>query len=182
MPLHIVDTAGLRESDDVIEQEGIRRAHSAIKQADVVLQVMDIQTDSPAEVSSSLNFSADIPMVQIFNKIDIESHQFEPIDDAVYVSAKTGEGFDQLIQTLKDIAGFQSDAANTLGARTRHLNALDLAKTHIDIAYQYLTTTREGELMAEELRIAQEHLNSITGEFSSDDLLGKIFGSFCIGK
>ncbi len=183
LPLHIVDTAGLRDSEDVIEQEGIRRARSAIQQADLVMQVLDVNDDSLQE---PLAIDESIPRLTIYNKIDLNTFDHEATDDdsdnTIYLSAKTAEGIDGLIQKLKEIAGYQSDAANTLGARTRHLTALNNAKRHIDIAFKHLTTTREGELMAEELRIAQDQLNLITGEFSSDDLLGKIFGSFCIGK
>ena len=179
LPLHIVDTAGLRESDDVIEQEGIRRAHSALEQADLIIQLVDV--NEQGEVFD-LKLDSDLPRLTVFNKIDIFNDDAQRHDDAVYLSAKTGYGLDDLVQKLKDIVGFQSDAVNTLGARTRHLNALNKAEEHIEIAHQHLTVSKAGELVAEELRLAQDYLNQITGEFTSDDLLGKIFGSFCIGK
>ncbi|MBT8142432.1 MAG: tRNA uridine-5-carboxymethylaminomethyl(34) synthesis GTPase MnmE [Gammaproteobacteria bacterium] len=180
LPLHIIDTAGLRESEDVIEQEGIRRAHSAIESADVILQVVDV---NGVDIDHELELDTSLPILSIYNKIDLGAASPEDSDEQfIYLSALTGEGLDKLITQLKRIAGFQSDAANTLGARTRHLNALNTAQSHIDIAFEHLSTSRAGELVAEELRLAQEHMSSITGEFTSDDLLGKIFGSFCIGK
>jgi len=179
LPIHIVDTAGLRESDDVIEQEGIRRAHSALEQADLVIQLVDVR--SPGDIND-LNLESDLPRLTVYNKIDTVDTDMQQKPEAVYLSAKTGFGVDNLVQKLKDIVGFQSDAINTLGARTRHLNALNAAEQHIQIAHQHLTVSKAGELVAEELRLAQDYLNKITGEFTSDDLLGKIFGSFCIGK
>ncbi len=179
MPLHIIDTAGLRESNDVIELEGIRRAHSALELADLIIQLIDI--NSPDDIND-LNIDSDLPRLTVFNKIDLYNEDAKKLKGAVYLSAKTGFGFDTLVKKLKDIVGFQSDAVNTLGARTRHLHALNKAEDHIKIAFSHLTLSKAGELVAEELRIAQDYLNQITGEFTSDDLLGKIFGSFCIGK
>jgi len=179
LPLHIIDTAGLRESSDVIEQEGIRRAHNALEQADLIIQLVDV--NSPDDIND-LNITSELPRLTVFNKIDLFKQNVDELSDAVYLSAKTGYGLETLVQKLKDIVGFQSDAVNTLGARTRHLNALSKAEEHIHIAHEQLTLSKAGELVAEELRIAQDYLNEITGEFTSDDLLGKIFGSFCIGK
>ena len=179
LPLHIIDTAGLRESEDVIEQEGIRRAHSALEQADLIIQLVDV--NSPDDINH-LKISSELPRLTVYNKIDLHHDDMQKISGAVYLSAKTGFGLDDLVQRLKDIVGFQSDNVNTLGARTRHLHALNKAEEHIQIAHQHLTVSKAGELVAEELRLAQDYLNQITGEFTSDDLLGKIFGSFCIGK
>jgi len=180
LPLHIIDTAGIRESEDVIEQEGIRRAHSAIEQADVILQVVDV---NDVDTEKELSFDVQAPNIIIYNKIDIsKSASYDSDDKFIYLSALTGEGIDKLIHKLKDLAGFQSDATNTLGARTRHLNALNKTEEHIQIAFEHLNVSRAGELVAEELRLAQDYLNQVTGEFTSDELLGKIFGSFCIGK
>lgn len=180
LPLHIIDTAGLRESDDVIEQEGIKRAHSAIEQADVIIQVIDV---NDVDLESELNIDIKLPHIIVYNKIDLVNASVSDSDDEfIYLSALTGDGLDQLVLKLKTIAGFHSDDANTLGARTRHLTALNQAENHIQIAHDHLTTSRAGELVAEELRLAQDYLNQITGEFTSDDLLGRIFGSFCIGK
>jgi len=180
LPLHIIDTAGLRESDDAIEQEGIRRAYAAIEQADLLIHVKDInQRDEKEQLSLHKN----LPRIQVYNKIDLCAAMSSDSDEEViYLSAITGEGIQQLIQRLKDFAGFQSDARNTLGARTRHIQALKQSRAHIQIAYEHLRISKAGELVAEELRLAQDYLNQITGEFTSDDLLGKIFGSFCIGK
>ncbi len=179
LPLHIIDTAGLRESDDVIEQEGIRRAHSALEQADLIIQLIDVNSSDDI---NNLNITSDLPRLTVYNKIDLYSDDMQNDTAAVYLSAKTGFGLDDLVKRLKAIVGFQSDADNTLGARTRHLHALNKAEEHIKIAHQHLTISKAGELVAEELRLAQDYLNQITGEFTSDDLLGKIFGSFCIGK
>lgn len=189
MPLQILDTAGLRESKDSIETEGIRRAWNEIPNADRILLVM--------EAEEFLSNIIDHPLVKQFeqyrdkltivrNKIDLintpptvdESNRL-PI---ISLSAKTKEGYALLKDHLKDCMGYSQDCENTFIARRRHLEALTSAKHHFNAAMQQLTFYQAGELVAEELRQAQTTLAEITGEFRSDDLLGKIFSSFCIGK
>ncbi len=188
MPLHVLDTAGLRENADVVEAEGIRRAHAEMRRADRVLFVIDASADADAvayrEEKGRLPF--DVPVTLIFNKCDLAAGI--PVADTVTgppriaLSALTGAGLDTLRAHLKTCMGYQTVDAGTVSARQRHLDALDSARRQVAEAERQLRDSRAGELVAEELRGAQQALNEITGEFSSDDLLGRIFGSFCIGK
>ncbi|AEG02498.1 tRNA uridine-5-carboxymethylaminomethyl(34) synthesis GTPase MnmE [Methylomonas methanica] len=183
MPLHIIDTAGLHDSDNVVEQEGIRRAQREIEKADKVLLLMD-STDS--ENNAILNqLSADIDVTLIFNKIDLSGQAprivEHPHRDEIYLSAKTGAGLDLLKRYLKSSVGFGETTDNVFIARRRHLQALSLAEKAVENAGNQLRN-QAPELVAEDLRQAQTSLSEITGEFTSDDLLGEIFGSFCIGK
>lgn len=183
IPLHIIDTAGLRDSDDVVEQEGIRRAWHEVKQADCVLLVVDVnhaeQSSLEGEVRAQV--AADIPIIKVFNKIDTLAITAQNNDNEVYLSAKSGEGMAALKSMIKKAVGYQPNEGVYL-ARRRHLHALDEAKKMVLIGQTQLAQHRAGELLAEDLRIAHHILGEITGEFSSDDLLGKIFSSFCIGK
>lgn len=184
IPLHIIDTAGLRDSDDVVEKEGIKRAWQELKQADCVLLVVDINdkqeyTVLTAEIKSAL--PNDVPIITVYNKIDIANLKPKVDDLAVYLSAKEGVGVDGLTLLIKQIAGYQPSEGIFL-ARRRHLEALDSAKQLILTGQKQLADHRAGELLADDLRRAHLFLSEITGEFSSDDLLGKIFSSFCIGK
>ncbi len=182
LPLHIIDTAGLRDSDDVIEQEGVKRARQMIEKADRILFVVDIN-DKDKTVLDSL--PKDIGITTIYNKIDIENRSSEIIEEqktAVYLSAKTGDGIGLLKQHLKNCMGYQQKTEGQFIARRRHLDAIDTAEEHLNVAEKNLHELRAGELLAEELRLAQQALSSITGAFSSDDLLGRIFSDFCIGK
>jgi tRNA modification GTPase len=182
IPLHIVDTAGLRESEDVVEQEGIRRAQHEIDKADVVLYMQSCAVPSSArnQVSDRNN------LLIIRNKIDLVNEQpsikQENGTTVISLSAKTGVGVDLLKAHIKSLIGFNSDGEGLFLARRRHLEALNQAEQHIQSAASLLAASRSGELAAEECRLAQLELNSITGEFTSDDLLGRIFSSFCIGK
>lgn len=187
MPLHIADTAGLREDADVVEAEGIRRARDEMTRADRILYVIDAtrQLDTEAIQQETRALPASVPVTWIFNKIDlaggsVQSQSTTP--PRVSLSAATGEGMDLLREHLKACMGFQATDAGAYSARRRHLDALSRAQTHIQAAAQQLEAQRAGELMAEELRRAQQCLAEITGEFTSDDLLGRIFSSFCIGK
>ena len=186
MPLHIVDTAGLRESRDAIESEGIRRAREQMERADRVLLVMDdaVDEDIPAEVLKHL--PPHLPRTLIRNKIDLTNRapgiSSSSGNDVIALSAKTGNGLDVLRRHLKECMGFQPVGEGTFIARRRHLDAIRGALKHIGRGKEQLTTTRAGELLAEELRLGQQALSEITGEFTSDDLLGRIFSSFCIGK
>jgi tRNA modification GTPase len=187
MPLHIADTAGLREDADIVEAEGIRRAHSEMTRADRILYVIDAtraldDENMRAELAA---LPQDIPISVILNKIDLAKtasryEQSQP--PRLHVSATTGEGIDLLREHLKECMGFQGAGTGTISARRRHLDALDRANAHLHEAQRQLLDRRAGELMAEELRQAQQCLAEITGEFTPDDLLGRIFTTFCIGK
>lgn len=181
LPVHILDTAGLRVATDAIEREGVRRTHAALAHADLVLVVID-DTDA-AEVLPTL--LAELPATNVTcvvrNKIDISGRAPGSSAAEVAVSAHTGAGLDALRAQLKTHAGYSGDSASVFSARRRHLDALGRASASVAQARMHLKD-RRGELIAEELRGAQQALNEITGEFTSDDLLGRIFASFCIGK
>ena len=179
LPLHIIDTAGLRDSDDVVEQEGVKRAKQMIDKADRVLFVVDVNDDDHALMQT---LPVNIGRTIIYNKIDKIKGVAEIKGEDVYLSAKTGDGIDLLKQHLKNCMGYQQKTEGQFIARRRHLDAIDTAEEHLRIADINLHELKAGELLAEELRFAQEALASITGEFSSDDLLGRIFSDFCIGK
>jgi tRNA modification GTPase len=187
MPLHVLDTAGLRDDADLVEAEGIKRAREAMRSADRILYVVDgAQDASPDELAAEIEgLSSDAPLSVVVNKIDLlqRSSRYEQSSPPkIELSATTGEGVELLRQHLKECVGFQGADAGTLSARRRHLDALARADVHLHEALRQLTERRAGELMAEELRQAQQALNEITGEFTADDLLGRIFSSFCIGK
>jgi tRNA modification GTPase len=187
LPLHIIDTAGLRESEDIVEQEGVKRAWQMIENADRILFVADIN-DKDQAMRNTL--PEQVGITTIYNKIDTvddetarsETMSAETNKNDIYLSAKTGEGIDLLKQHLKDCMGYQQKNEGQFIARRRHLDAIDTAEEHLQLADINLHELKAGELLAEELRLAQEALASITGEFSSDDLLGRIFSDFCIGK
>lgn len=183
MPLHIIDTAGLRESDNVIEQEGIRRAHQEIKNADKILLLIDARD---LEIESILTTLPSGNITRIYNKIDLlglepEIKQTE-LGPQIYLSIKTGSGMDLLKQHLKQSVGFNEATDNVFIARRRHIEALNKGHEFVESALDQLRGSQAGELVAEDLRQAQMSLAEITGTVSSDDLLGKIFSSFCIGK
>lgn len=194
MPLHIIDTAGLRESDDQIEREGIRRAWQEIKQADRILLVVDSAAHSAThphdiwpEFVDHLDSLDRITVIQ--NKADKSGLPVEflaPQKDRVYpilrLSAKQAEGIDLLNDHLKQCMGFKGAPEGSFSARRRHMDALERALQLLVNGQQQLELMSAGELLAEDLRQAQQCLSEITGEFSSDDLLGRIFSSFCIGK
>jgi tRNA modification GTPase len=190
MPLHVIDTAGLRaatdETTDVVELEGIRRARAALTQSDRVLFVIDAAADPQAlawhEERDSL--PSGVPVTLLVNKIDLNAPAVTVAgaDYVIAVSARTGEGLPALREHLKACMGYDSAETGLVSARARHVEALQRAERHAERAFEQLTSSRAGELVAEELRLAQGALGEITGEFHSDDLLGRIFGSFCIGK
>mgnify|MGYP001036396258 CR=1 FL=1 len=188
MPLHVLDTAGLREAGDVVEEEGIRRARAEMSRADRVLFVIDAAADPAATafLEERPHLPPDVPVTLVFNKCDlavgIPLPEIESSPPQISVSALTGEGLDALREHLKSCMGFRTLEAGTVCARQRHLDALARARRHVDEASRLLTERRSGELVAEELREAQKALGEITGEFTSEDLLGRIFSSFCIGK
>jgi len=187
MPLHIADTAGLREEADVVEAEGIRRARQEMSRADRILYVIDggRRLDAPEIERELATLPADIPATLVVNKIDLlglSSRYEQSQPPRLYVSATTGEGIDLLREHLKECMGFQGADSGTVSARRRHLDALARSDRHLQEARRQLLDRRAGELMAEELRQAQLALAEITGAFTSDDLLGRIFSTFCIGK
>lgn len=186
LPLQLVDTAGLRESGDAVEQEGVRRARREIQQADRVLFLIDAHTGATPEDKRNLaELPADLPVTLVLNKIDLSGEQPGLAEQdgmpLLRLSAKTGAGFDILRRHLEEAVGYQPAGEGTFSARRRHLEALSRARNHLDSARAH-AEVGAGELMAEELRMAQLALSEITGEFGSDDLLGEIFSSFCIGK
>ncbi|HYK24772.1 MAG TPA: tRNA uridine-5-carboxymethylaminomethyl(34) synthesis GTPase MnmE [Steroidobacteraceae bacterium] len=188
MPLHVLDTAGLREAGDVVEEEGIRRTHAEMARADRVLFVIDAVADPTGEAfrEERSRLPAGVPVTLIFNKIDLAPGI--PLADTISgppriaLSALTGEGLEALRSHLKSSMGYDAPDAGAVSARARHLEALSRARGHVDAATHELTERRAGELVAEELREAQRSLGEITGEFTSEDLLGRIFSSFCVGK
>ncbi|MGL4933577.1 MAG: tRNA uridine-5-carboxymethylaminomethyl(34) synthesis GTPase MnmE [Aeromonas sp.] len=191
MPLHIIDTAGLRDTQDKVEQIGIERAWAEIEQADRVLFMVDgTTTDAidPREIWPEFvdRLPKNIGLTVIRNKADLTGEDLAPSQElghAVYrISAKTELGLPALREHLKQCMGFQGNTEGGFMARRRHLDALECAAERLLIAKDQLEIYVAGELVAEELRLAQESLSEITGEFSSDDLLGRIFTSFCIGK
>jgi len=186
MPLHVIDTAGLRDVSDQVEQEGIRRARVELARADRVLLVIDASVEHPDTAQSVLaGLPANVPVTMVCNKIDLLQGQ-PPLRPGtcseLWISAGTGEGIDALREHLKACMGYQAAGEGTLSARRRHLDALRRARDHFHEGRRCIRQHRAAELMAEELRLAQRDLGEITGEFSSDDLLGRIFASFCIGK
>lgn len=181
IPMHIVDTAGLRDSDDIVEQEGMRRAHQEMEKADLVLYLQDASVPPDALPSAARN----CPVIVVRNKIDLTSEQPAVTNDEVVtvsLSAKTGAGMELLKQQIKNMVGCEQQTEGIYLARRRHLDALTRACQHVQHANNQLITARAGELAAEDLRLAQHALSEITGEFTADDLLGRIFSSFCIGK
>jgi tRNA modification GTPase len=184
IPLHIVDTAGLRDSNDLVEKEGIKRAWQEVSRADCLLMIIDVNSTAMSnELSEEIRktLPAAVPIIYVFNKIDSINQKPETLENAVYLSAKLGLGLDLLKEKIKEVVGYQPTEGRFL-ARRRHLQALDKAKKLLYAGQIQLSGQRAGELLAEDLRLAHQTLCEITGEFSSDDLLGKIFSSFCIGK
>lgn len=191
MPLHIIDTAGLRDTPDAVEKIGVARAWAEIEKADRVLLLVDANTTTSTDPMSIWpEFVARLPDQQrltlVRNKIDT-SEESAGIDlstatPIVRLSAKTGMGVDNLKTHLKEVMGFASTTEGRFSARRRHLDALDRAMAALETGRAQLAGYGAGELLAEDLRDAQQALGEITGEFSADDLLGEIFGSFCIGK
>ncbi|WP_075321024.1 tRNA uridine-5-carboxymethylaminomethyl(34) synthesis GTPase MnmE [Histophilus somni] len=190
MPLHIIDTAGLRDATDEVEKIGIRRAWDEIEQADRILLILD-STENQVELDLvrsefMAKLPPHIPLTIVRNKADL-SGEAEVLDEqngltVISLSAKTQKGVDLLRQHLKQSMGYQVCTEGGFLARRRHLEALEQADIHLQAGLIQLTEFYAGELVAEELRIAQHHLSEITGQFTSDDLLGNIFSSFCIGK
>ena len=190
MPLHIIDTAGLRDSEDVVEQIGVKRAFDEIAQADLVLLMVDSTTtqataphDIWPEFVDRLPSGEKITVVR--NKIDLsqeEAGMTEGEFPVIRLCANTGSGVDLLRDHLKACMGYTGTGEGGFSARRRHIDALEKARDSLEQGKAQLHGMGAGELLAEDLRMAQQALGEITGEFSSDDLLGRIFSSFCIGK
>jgi tRNA modification GTPase len=186
LPVYIVDTAGLRDSAEKVEQEGVRRARQQLGDADHALIIVDANAEGPGGLNELLGqIPAGVSYTVVRNKIDLTGAapgQDSSDANSVNVSALTGVGIDVLRQHIKQRVGFAADGEGTVTARRRHLDRLNEARKHFERGRSLLLEHRAGELMAEELLQVQNALAEITGEFTSDDLLGKIFGSFCIGK
>jgi len=185
MPLHIIDTAGLRDSDNVVEQEGIRRAYLEIQQTDCIVLLVDVREGEP-DPQLLARLPAQTPLLVVYNKIDLINRLPEKVQTATgwqfYLSIKPAQGLALLTEHLKETMGYSAATDNVFIARRRHIEALAVAQQAIQNALAQLQTQLAGELVAEELKIAQNSLAEITGTFTPDDLLGKIFSSFCIGK
>jgi tRNA modification GTPase len=191
MPLHIIDTAGLRDNPEKVEKIGIQRAWQEIHQADRVLYMVDSSDSTethPEKIWPEFfhKLPKNIGLTVVRNKIDL-SNEAVGFDDngdypVIYLSASQQQGIKHLTDHLKQCMGFNASSEGQFIARRRHLDAIDRAAEHLFLGKQQLELHLAGELLAEELRLTQQHLSEITGEFSSDDLLTKIFSSFCIGK
>lgn len=181
VPLHVTDTAGLRDTDDPVEKIGIARTWEAVARSDVALLLTDATHGVGDHERAILERLPDTPRLTVHNKIDVAGESARLADNGleIWLSAKTGAGVDLLKRRLLELAGWQAAGEGNYMARKRHLTALAAAREHLDLARRQV---RHLELFAEELRLAQEALNEITGEFTADDLLGEIFSRFCIGK
>jgi tRNA modification GTPase len=181
VPLHIIDTAGLRETVDTVERKGIERTWAAVEKADIALLLTDAQHGVGQVEAAILERLPAIPVMTVHNKIDQtrETPRASADGREIWLSAKLGMGVDLLRRHLLQLAGWQQSGEGVYTARARHLDALGRAKSHLAAARK---TGQQLELFAEELRLAHEALGEITGEFTADDLLGAIFSQFCIGK
>ncbi len=177
IPVQIIDTAGLRDADNAVEKAGIARAKAAVQAADLAIWLRDGQhlTDNkPAELNQ-------VDYIEIHNKADLFTAN-ENADGVLSISAKTGWGVEALIEKIAEKITVKHNEEGVFSARERHVKALSTTQTHIETARQFMQSLQTAELVAEELRLAQQALSEITGEYRSDDLLGAIFSSFCIGK
>ncbi|MGC2049474.1 MAG: tRNA uridine-5-carboxymethylaminomethyl(34) synthesis GTPase MnmE [Gallionella sp.] len=183
VPLHIMDTAGLRDSRDEIENMGIALTRQTLRRADLILLLLDASQGMTVQDEAIFkDLPADIPRLLVLNKSDLLQGKTPDLQDerkAVLVSAKTGEGIEELRDRLLQAVGWRDQEGGVFIARERHLLSLTQAQTHLEQARAVLI---QAELFAEELRLAQRALNEVTGEFTPDDLLGEIFSRFCIGK
>jgi len=184
LPVHVADTAGIRESTDQVEAEGVRRAREALKSADLALLVIDANEALQPQLALRSEVPKNIPCIEVHNKVDLTTGKVS-IDEAglkVWVSAKTGQGLEGLARLIKNTVGISGSYEGSFSARTRHLDALKRTLAHVTAGRQQLKQFNAPETLAEELRLAQKVLGEITGEYLPDDLLGAIFSSFCIGK
>jgi tRNA modification GTPase len=193
VPMHIIDTAGLRDTNDLVEAKGIERSWEAIRAADLVLFLQDPRSPDGAEIAGALELKAQIlkalppkcPVLEVSNKSDLlgGSRDNHSKNQTLLISAKTGDGIDVLKQKILELVGWGGSQEGAIVARRRHLDCLDRAATHLEKSQQFAADGNISlELFAEELRLAQDQLGQITGKLLPDDLLGKIFSQFCIGK
>ncbi len=180
LAVELVDTAGLREDPDRVEEEGIRRARAALQSADAVLWIQDATDPEQGEIDEPI--PGGVPVTVVHNKIDLCDGSAQEQEGSIGLSAKTGEGLPALRQHIRKLAGYENLGEGAFTARKRHLHALERAAMHFATGRTALEETRAGELLAEELRLSHQALGEITGAVSSDDLLGRIFSQFCIGK
>ncbi len=180
IPVHLIDTAGIRSTKDIIEAEGIARAQQALKQADIILWLVDVtQKNQEQNIPNDVDKSK---VIYVYNKIDLVNEKTLVGTNTIYISLKTGSGVSELLELIaRRLNKYEQSEAPFL-ARRRHLVALQQAQDSIRQALTQLKLASNLELIAEDLRIAQQYLGEITGEFTSDDLLGVIFSEFCLGK
>lgn len=192
IPVHVADTAGIRETVDIIEAEGVRRARQALETADLVLLVEDVGDEQQRGNQPRIDLPPGVECLRVGNKIDLlpagESERLLRTggDDRVWISARTGQGLDVLRRRIRERVGapggLDGRMAGSFSARQRHVDALRRAQGHVEAGCRVMAETQAGELLAEELSLAQRALSELTGELLPDDLLGEIFSSFCIGK
>ncbi len=178
IPVQLTDTAGLRETDNIVEREGIERAKIALAKADLALWLRDGNKLSETRPDSL----SQVDFIEVHNKADLFTRPARQSSPALVISAKTGQGIDELIAAIAERITDKHDEEGVFSARERHIQALLQTQTHIQTAYRFIQTLATAELVAEELRLAQQSLSEITGAYYSDDLLGAIFSSFCVGK
>ncbi len=188
VPLRLVDTAGVRETDDKVESIGIERTMQAVENADVILHLVDLSSQTSDEEGLQTlskvmqRVKQGVPVIDVFNKADMVP-TYNRKQDCLYISAKTGEGIDALKQKLLSIVGWESNTESLFLARERHLQAIMSANEHLMLAQQFLDLPNPAlDLIAEELRLTNDDLGEIVGETTPDDILGMIFSRFCIGK
>lgn len=184
LPVHVADTAGIRDSTDKVEAEGVRRARATVLNADLVLLVIDSTLALEPQLALKAEVPDNIPCIEVYNKVDLTQAE-DTLDERsqrVWVSAKTGQGLDGLTHLIKHIVGVSNNQEGVFSARTRHLDALKRTHDHVRTGYAQMERCNAPEILAEELRLAQKSLGEITGQYLPDDLLGAIFSSFCIGK
>lgn len=179
LAVELIDTAGLRDNPDIIEREGMRRAREAMASADVVLWIQDATKTTAGDAHEPV--PEGVPVIVVRNKSDLVAAG-QPREGVVTLSAKTGNGLDELRENIRRLAGYKNLGEGALTARRRHVDALQRAAAHFEAGRKALSDSGAGEILAEELRLAQLLLGEITGAVSSDDLLGRIFADFCVGK
>ena len=183
IPVHVADTAGIRETHDVVEAEGVRRARAVLETADIVLLVEDASLPGFHQETLENELPAHVNRIRVANKADLlDEVEMCHEEETIWISAKTGQGMDRLRKTIREAVGAADRSEGSFSARQRHVDALKRAGRHLKTGKNEMQESGSGELLAEELRLAQVALGEITGEMLPDDLLGEIFSSFCIGK